>query len=78
MIPQASFEIFAGSGDNDAMWLETVEGLANARQRMEGLAAQVPGQYFVYSIRSRAVLAKTDTTKAFTRMENRTRAQGAS
>jgi hypothetical protein len=38
------FEIFAGhSGSNDVLWLETVEGLAAARSRMEEIAAQKPG-----------------------------------
>ena len=71
----SAFDLFAGSGDKDAMWLETVEGLDNARSRMERLAAQVPGQYFVFSVHNCAVVAKTDTTKNFITMENRIQTQ---
>jgi len=70
-----AFGLFAGSGDKDAMWLETVEGLDNARNRMERLAAQVPGKYFVFSVPNRAVVAKTDTTKNFITMETRIQTQ---
>jgi len=77
MTRQPAFNIFAGSGDKDAMWLETVEGLNNAQQRMERIAAQVPGRYFVFSVHSRAVLAKTDTTKNFIRIESRIQTEGA-
>jgi hypothetical protein len=54
------------------MWIETVEGLDNARQRMESLAAHFPGKYFVYCQHNRAVLAETDTTQGFIRVGNRT------
>ena len=70
------FDIFSGSPDNDAMWIEAVCGLAAARERMEELALQIPGRYFLFSIHSRTLLAKIDTTKNFIRAEGRSRAKG--
>ena len=43
----SKFAIFSGSIDKDALWLETAEGLANARQRMNEIAAKSPGKYVV-------------------------------
>lgn len=58
-----SFEIFRGQvGDHDAAWLESVEGLAAARQRMERIGAEKPGAYFVFSIGDRVALASIDTS----------------
>ena len=60
---EPTFDIFKGTTDRDAMWLDAVEGLSSARQRMEQLATDKPGQYFVYAASSRAVLARIDTRK---------------
>jgi hypothetical protein len=58
-----SFDIFTGRfGDKDVVWVEAVEGLAAARQRMEHFASQAPGPYFVFSSFSHMVLAAIDTT----------------
>ena len=57
------FDIFRGIPfEKDAIWVETVEGLANARERMEKLAAEKPGRYFVFAPLSRSILALADTT----------------
>ena len=40
------FDIFSGQIDKNALWVETVEGLSNARERMEQIAAEKPGQVF--------------------------------
>ena len=69
MFPEARFDIFSGSPDKDAMWIEAVSGLAKARERMEELAQQVPGRYFVFATHSRSLLAKIDTTKNFIRAD---------
>jgi hypothetical protein len=61
----AMFDIFSGAAaDKDAMWVEAVSGLANAQRRMNELAAQTPGQYFVDSQESRSVVAQTDNRKS--------------
>lgn len=58
-----SFDIFSGlPNTKDAVWLETVEGLGNACDRMKALAAATPGPYFVFHPYARAILASTDTT----------------
>jgi len=58
------FDIFFGPVDRYAVWVESVCGLANARQRMEALAVAKPGVYFLFSSRDHAILALTDTTPA--------------
>ena len=58
------FDIFCGTIDKDARWIEAVRGLANARKQMEVLAKENPGKYFVFSTLSHTVLAMTDTTEA--------------
>jgi DNA-binding NarL/FixJ family response regulator len=59
------FDIFAGTVDKDAVWVETVAGLSSARERMEAIAAEKPGHYFVFSRRDHSVLAlsKIDATQ---------------
>ena len=57
------FEIFRGhSGDRDAAWLESVQGLSAAEERMKEIASESPGAYFVFSISDRLALASVDTT----------------
>ena len=77
MISEPRFDIFSGSVDKDAMWIEAVDGLNAARQRMEKIASEVPGRYFVFSSYSRTILAQIDTTKNFIRAEARCKARGA-
>lgn len=55
------FDIFSGTTDNDAVWLEAVAGLSSARDRMEEIAAQSPGQYFVFGQQDHSILARIDT-----------------
>jgi hypothetical protein len=57
------FDIFSGSVDKDAIWIEAVEGLGNAKDRMDELAAKSPGKYFVFCGFSHTVMAVTDTRK---------------
>jgi hypothetical protein len=58
---EPTFDIFSGTTDKDAMWMEAVEGLASARERMEEIASSAPGRYFIFAQRSRAILARIDT-----------------
>jgi hypothetical protein len=58
-----AFDIFKGHyPDKQAIWLETIRGLPNARQRMEQIAAETPGNYFVFSAHDNLVMAISDTT----------------
>jgi hypothetical protein len=61
---EPTFDIFMGIFDKDAEWVEAVAELSIARQRMEEIAAAVPGRYFVFSQHSHAVLARMDTRKS--------------
>jgi hypothetical protein len=60
---EPTFDIFRGTTDKDAMWVEAVDGLSVARARMEAIAATKPGAYFVFSPSNHAVLARIDTRK---------------
>jgi hypothetical protein len=60
---EPTFDIFSGTSDKDARWLESIEGLSRARGRMERLAEVRPGAYFLYDPLSHSILAKSDITK---------------
>ncbi len=42
------FNTFFGVVDRYAVWVESVPGLSDARARMEALAAEKPGVYFLF------------------------------
>jgi hypothetical protein len=60
-MPESTFDIFSGHLGEDALWLEAVEGLSNARERMQKIAEQTPGAYFVFSSMGQSVLARLET-----------------
>jgi hypothetical protein len=60
-------DIFAGTLDENPVWMEAVRGMVRARQRMNEMAAEAPGKYFIFSTFSHTVLAITDTTRQRTR-----------
>ena len=55
-----TYDIFAGTQDKDALWLEAVDGLGAACDRMKERAAQAPGCYFVFCTQTHKVLATID------------------
>lgn len=58
------FDLFRGQyGEPDATWIETVEGLGSAAERMQQLAKEKPGPYFIFHAISRQVLGSVDTTQ---------------
>jgi hypothetical protein len=57
------YSIFRGPQDKNAVWIDWVAGLTQARARMEAIAAATPGQYFVFDPSSRCVLARIDTSR---------------
>jgi hypothetical protein len=61
---ERTFDIFRGTFDKDAEWVEAVGELSIARHRMEEIAAAAPDRYFVFSRRSHAALARIDTRKS--------------
>ena len=58
------YDIFEGHNYRDAHWLEAVEGMGAASDRMKQLAAESPGPYFLFSSQARNVLASIDTTQS--------------
>jgi hypothetical protein len=52
------FDIFKELPDRDAVWIERGAGLGEARERMEQIAKEAPGPYFVFSPTSHSVLAR--------------------
>jgi hypothetical protein len=44
------FDIFSGSVDKNAFWLEHVEGLEKAKRRLEEIATKQPERYFLFVI----------------------------
>jgi hypothetical protein len=61
MLP--TFDIFRGTySDKNAIWVEAVQGLAAARDRMYARATEEPAPYFLFSTTDRLVLAIIDTT----------------
>lgn len=57
------FDIFSGTLEEGAVWIETVVGLDRARERMAQMAATKPGSYFVFSFNNNSVVAKLDSPK---------------
>ena len=55
------FDIFSGT-DNNAQWIEVVEGLDTASRRMESCAAKCPGKYFVFNCSEHTIADTIDTS----------------
>jgi hypothetical protein len=73
------FDIFSGArySGKEMKWIEAVPGLTNARERMEKLAAEKPGRYFLFSVSTDTILAKIDTGKNLVKAKPQARAKGA-
>jgi hypothetical protein len=60
--PIPSYEIFSGRfGYTEVLWLESVEGLGNAFERMKEIALATPGPYFLFCNRTHQRMAAIDT-----------------
>ena len=62
-----TYHIFSGLPDRDALWLEAVEGLGAAHNRMRERAVKSPGAYFVFCPQTHTVLASIDTSRPLQR-----------
>ena len=76
-VGELTFDIFSGTSDKDAIWLECVDGLSEARNRMEHIAAVRPGAYFLYSHASRSMLERTNTVRQLQSAPKKTKASAA-
>ena len=72
---EPTFDIFSGQPDKDAIWLEAIGGLSNAREHMEQIAARKPGKYFLFAPTGNSILAQIET---FTKRDDSTAAKTAS
>jgi hypothetical protein len=58
------YDIFAGAEEEDAVWLEAVEGLGPACTRAREFASDTPGNYYVFCPQTRKILFSIDTSNA--------------
>jgi len=61
MMQEFAFDIWSGTPQQTGRWLETVAGLDNARKRMQQIATEVPGPYFIFSAWNGYILDEIDT-----------------
>ena len=52
----AKFDIFKKLPDGRPLWVKAVDGLEEARVQLARLAANSPGEYFIYSVRNGCVV----------------------
>ncbi len=62
---EETFDIFAGAPEENASWVEAIQGLSSAHQRMGQIAAGKPGKYFLLSCDSQSILTKIETRSPF-------------
>jgi 2-methylisocitrate lyase-like PEP mutase family enzyme len=60
-VPQ--YDVFAGHSLKEALWIEAVGDLETSVERMKAIASEQPGAYFVFCVRTHAVVASVDTTQ---------------
>jgi hypothetical protein len=58
----STFDIFRGLSDGYPAWLEAVQGFEEAKRRLSSLASTSPGEYFVYSVGQKAVVASVTSS----------------
>jgi hypothetical protein len=61
MLCQEKFDIFQGHVDRDPIWVEVVDRLGCAFERIKELAAEKPAHYFVKSLNTHKLLASVDS-----------------
>jgi hypothetical protein len=62
----ARFDIFSGTQRGDsALWLDSVNDLEAAKQRMLSIATGNPGKYFIFSTSENRIVAEIETKSSF-------------
>ena len=56
------FEIFSGDPKKNPKWIGTARSKEEAEERMAKLAAEKPGEYFVWFGPKQQLIAEVDTT----------------
>ena len=67
----SQYDIFSGTVDRDAIWLEAVDGLGAAIAKMKEYDKQNPGQYFVFCSKTHTVMASAHTQLVHDKAESR-------
>lgn len=55
--------IFRDCPEKGVAWAESGYGLANAQRRMDQIAAEKPGVYFLFDLETASIVARTNTVK---------------
>lgn len=58
---EETLDTFSGAPEENVWWVEAVEGLASARQRMGRIAAEKPGKYLLFSDTDPSILVQVET-----------------
>ncbi|HTP43881.1 MAG TPA: hypothetical protein VMJ13_04915 [Candidatus Acidoferrum sp.] len=56
---KSTYDIFRKFPDDRPIWIETVQGLENARTRLSKLCETNPGDYFVYDPTTAKIIVAT-------------------
>jgi len=62
MVQFSAYDVFSGSPEKTAVWLEAANDLKTAEERIKQLSLSRPGKYFIYSCRAHAIVARVDTS----------------
>ena len=65
-LPARTYEVFRGSPENGAMWIDSADTLVSAINLMWECAKAQHGSYFVFDIPNQTVVASTDKSKTKT------------
>jgi hypothetical protein len=57
MLIDAKFDIFKKLPDGHPMWVTAVVGLEEAKRQLDQITRTAPGEYFIYSLRNRKIIA---------------------
>jgi hypothetical protein len=62
----ARFDIFSGTHRGDrALWIDSVNDLEAAKQRMLSIATGNPGKYFIFSTSENRIVVEIETKSSF-------------
>ena len=57
-----TYDVFSGvPNGRDVLWICSIQGLSDAKEKMEQFARTIPGAYFVLFTPKQQVMASTDT-----------------
>jgi hypothetical protein len=60
-VDEEAFDSILGAPEENGLWVEAIEGLSSAHQRMGQIPAEKPGEYFLFSRTDQSILTRLDT-----------------